>query len=67
MAIRLEAQERDESEIEAVIYDGEERLIEVVIARNADANGYQGWLIAEDSGPSSIYWRELPPTLERVD
>lgn len=66
MAIRLETRERDESEIEAVIYDGDERVIEVVIARNADANGYQGWLLAGDAEASSIYWRELPPSLERV-
>ena len=62
MSIRLEVNQDIESEIEAVIFDGEERLIEFAIARNADKNGYQGWLVSPDE-EAPIYWRELPKSI----
>lgn len=59
MAIRLEVKEDIDIQLTAVIYDGEDQLIEVAIARNADDDGYQGWL-RSPGDESSIHWRELP-------
>lgn len=63
--MRIELNQDHDSEIEAVIYDGDKPLVELALARNADRNGYQGWLDIVNE-ESRIHWRELPNSLDRV-